>query len=74
MNDLDYFALLLIKELKNKAMEIQIIVIDKTQVDFDMKLEILLSIWMGFSCKIFTWKAHFLFTFGYFLCSIELGK
>ena len=40
MNDLDYFALLLIKELKNKTMEIQIIVIDKTQVDFDMKLEI----------------------------------
>ena len=40
MNDLDYFALLLIKELKNKTMKIQIIVIDKTQVDFDMKLEI----------------------------------
>ena len=40
MNDLDYFALLMIKELKNKTMEIQIIVIDKTQVDFDLKLEI----------------------------------
>ena len=40
MNDLDYFALLLIKELKNKTMKIQIIVIDKTQVDFDLKLEI----------------------------------
>ena len=40
MNDLDYFALLLIKDLGNKTMEIQIIVIDKTQVDFDMKLEV----------------------------------
>ena len=40
MTDVDYFALLLIKELKNKIMKIQIIVIDKTQVDFDMKLEI----------------------------------
>ena len=40
INDLDYFALLMIKELKNKTMEIQIIVIDKIQVDFDMKLEI----------------------------------
>ena len=40
MNDLDYFALLMIKELKNKDMEMQIIVIDKTQVDFDIKLEI----------------------------------
>ena len=40
MNDVDYFVLLLIKELKNKTMEIQIIVIDKTQIDFDMKLEI----------------------------------
>ena len=40
MNDLDYFGLLMIKELKNQAMEMQIIVIDKTQVDFDMKLEI----------------------------------
>ena len=38
MNDLDYFALLLIKEPKNKTMNMQIIVIDKTQVDFDMKL------------------------------------
>ena len=36
MNDLDYFALLLIKESKNKTMETQIIVIDQTQVDFDM--------------------------------------
>ena len=35
---------------------------------------ILISIWIGFSCKIFTWKAHFLFTFGYFICSIELEK
>ena len=40
MIDVDYFVLLLIKELKNKTMNIQIIVIDKTQVDFDMKLEI----------------------------------
>ena len=40
MNDADYFALLMIKELKNKTMEIQVIVIYKTQVDFDMKLEI----------------------------------
>ena len=32
--------LLLIKELGNKTMEIQVIVIYKTQVDFDMKLEI----------------------------------
>ena len=40
MNDLDYFAFLMIKELKNKTMEIQIIVKVKTQVDFDMKLEI----------------------------------
>ena len=37
---LNYFALLMIKEMKNKTMEIQIIVKDKTQVDFDMKLEI----------------------------------
>ena len=36
--------------------------------------QLLLSFWMGFSCKFFTWKAHFLFTFGYFLYSIELGK
>ena len=34
----------------------------------------LLSIGMSFSCKIFIWKVHFLFTFGYFLCSIELGN
>ena len=40
MNDLDYFALLLIKDSKNKTMKMQIIVIDKTLVDFDMKLEI----------------------------------
>ena len=40
MNDLDYFVLLLITELRNKTMEVQIIVIDKTQVDFNMKLEI----------------------------------
>ena len=37
MNDLDYFALLLIKESKNKTMEIQIIMIIEVQVDFDMK-------------------------------------
>ena len=40
MNDLDYFVLFLIKELKNKIMKIQILVINKTQVDFDMKIEI----------------------------------
>ena len=40
MNDLDYFALLLIKELGNKTMKIQIIVIYKTQVDFDMNQDI----------------------------------
>ena len=40
MNDLDYFVLLLITELRNKTMEVQIIVINKTQVDFNMKLEI----------------------------------
>ena len=40
MNDLDYFALLLIKESKNKIIEIQKIVIDEAQVDFDMKLKI----------------------------------
>ena len=36
MIDVNYFALLLGKESKNKTLEIQIIVIDKTQVDFDM--------------------------------------
>ena len=40
MNDFDYFALLLIKESKNKTMEIKIIVIHDAQNDFDMKLEI----------------------------------
>ena len=40
MNDLDYFALLIIKEMKNKTMEMQIILIVEAQVDFDMKLEI----------------------------------
>ena len=40
MNDLDYFVLLLIKELKSKTMKIQIKMIDKTQVDFDLKFEI----------------------------------
>ena len=40
MNDLDYFSLLLIKELGNKTTKIQIIVIDKTQVDFDTKTDI----------------------------------
>ena len=40
MIDVDYFALLLAKESKNKTLEIQIIVIDKTLVDFDIKLEI----------------------------------
>ena len=34
MNDVDYFAFLLIKESKNKTMEIQIIVIVGAQVDF----------------------------------------
>ena len=40
MIDVDYFALLLAKESKNKTLKIQIIVIDKTLVDFDIKLEI----------------------------------
>ena len=37
MNDVDYFALLLIKESKNKTMENQIIVIAGAQVDFYIK-------------------------------------
>ena len=40
MNDVDYFALLLIKESKNKTMEMQIIVIHDAQDDFDMKPDI----------------------------------
>ena len=40
MNDLDYFALLWINELENRIMKIQIIMIDKTQVDFDTKADI----------------------------------
>ena len=40
MNDLDYFALLLIKELKNKNMGTKIIVIAGAQVDFDTKTDI----------------------------------
>ena len=43
MNDqfyVDYFVLSLIKELKNKTMEMQIIVMDETRTDFDMKTDI----------------------------------
>ena len=40
MNDVDYFAFLLIKESKNKTMEIQIIVIAGAQVDFYIKPDI----------------------------------
>ena len=40
MNDVDYFTLLLIKESKNKTMEIQIIVITGAQVDFYIKPDI----------------------------------
>ena len=40
MNDADYFALFLIKEPKNKTMEMQIIVIHDAQDDFDMKPDI----------------------------------
>ena len=32
--------------------------------------ELLSLFWMSFSCKIFTWKAHFLLDFGYFSFSI----
>ena len=40
MLDVDYFAFLLIKESKNKTMEIQIIVIRVAHVDFDMNQDI----------------------------------
>ena len=40
MNDADYFALFLIKDSKNKTMEMQIIVIHDAQDDFDMKPDI----------------------------------
>ena len=40
MNDANYFALFLIKDSKNKTMEMQIIVIHDAQDDFDMKPDI----------------------------------
>ena len=42
MIDVDYFALLLVKESKNKTLEIQIIVITLAYDDFDMNQHILL--------------------------------
>ena len=36
----DYFALPLISDLKNKTMDMQIILIYNAQIDFNMKLEI----------------------------------
>ena len=42
MIDVDYFALLLVKESKNKTLEIQIIVITETHDDFVMNQHILL--------------------------------
>ena len=40
MIDVDYFALLLVKESKNKTLEIQIIVITEAHDDFDMNQDI----------------------------------
>ena len=40
MIDVDYFTFLLVKESKNKTLEIQIIVITETHDDFDMNQEI----------------------------------
>ena len=46
INNFDYFALFLIKESKNKTMEMQIIVIHDAQDDFDMKPDNTLFIWL----------------------------
>ena len=40
MIDVDYLTLLLVKESKNKTLEIQIIVITEAHDDFDMNQEI----------------------------------
>ena len=40
MIDFDYFALLLVKESKNKTLEIQIIVITEDHDDFDINQDI----------------------------------
>ena len=42
MIDFDYFALLLVKESKNKTLEIQIIVISEAHDDFDMNQDIII--------------------------------
>ena len=42
MIDVDYFALLLEKESKNKTLEIQIIVISEAHDDFDMNQDIII--------------------------------
>ena len=42
MIDFDYFALLLVKESKNKTLEIQIIMISEAHDDFDMNQDIII--------------------------------
>ena len=42
MIDVDYFALLLVKESKNKTLEIQIIVISEAHDNFDMNQDIII--------------------------------
>ena len=42
MIDVDYFALILEKESKNKTLEIQIIVISEAHDDFDMNQDIII--------------------------------